>query len=107
MDLLAVAIATFAVLGWTTKLTYRAAPPLPNRITEPDGRVLISAADLVAGKTGFQRTDLMDYGSLYGMGSYFGEDYTAGNLVRLANPDRRQHRPGQDRQGVRRPCANR
>ena len=26
----------------------------------------------------------MDYGSLYGMGSYFGEDYTAANLVRLA-----------------------
>jgi hypothetical protein len=26
----------------------------------------------------------MDYGSLYGMGSYFGEDYTAQNLVRLA-----------------------
>src|SRR5690348_15468563 len=30
-----------------------------------------------------QRADLMDYGSLYGMGSYFGEDYTASNLVRL------------------------
>ena len=27
----------------------------------------------------------MDYGSFYGMGSYFGEDYTAANLVRLAN----------------------
>src|SRR6185437_3763996 len=28
--------------------------------------------------------DLMDYGSLYGMGSYFGQDYTAFGLVRLA-----------------------
>lgn len=26
----------------------------------------------------------MDYGSLYGVGSYFGEDYTATNLVKLA-----------------------
>jgi nitric oxide reductase subunit B len=26
----------------------------------------------------------MDYGSLYGMGSYFGEDYTADSLKRLA-----------------------
>jgi nitric oxide reductase subunit B len=26
----------------------------------------------------------MDYGSLYGMGSYYGEDYTASNLVQLA-----------------------
>ena len=25
----------------------------------------------------------MDYGSLYGMGSYYGEDYTASILVRL------------------------
>ena len=38
----------------------------------------------MSGKAGFQRADLMDYGSLYGMGSYFGEDYTAANLVRLA-----------------------
>jgi nitric oxide reductase subunit B len=42
------------------------------------------AADIQAGKAGFQKADLMDYGSLYGMGSYFGEDYTAANLVRLA-----------------------
>ena len=44
----------------------------------------MSAADIVSGKAGFQKADLMDYGSLYGMGSYFGEDYTAANLVRLA-----------------------
>src|SRR6185437_15445998 len=34
-------------------------------------------------KGAFQRSDLMDYGSLYGMGSYFGEDYTAQYLVSL------------------------
>ncbi len=44
----------------------------------------MSAEDIQAGKAGFQKADLMDYGSLYGMGSYFGEDYTASNLVRLA-----------------------
>ena len=82
--LLAVAVATFSVLGWTTDLTYKAAPPFPDRFVAPDGTVLMSAADIEAGKAGFQRADLMDYGSLYGMGSYFGEDYTADNLVRLA-----------------------
>jgi nitric oxide reductase subunit B len=82
--LLAVAVATFALLGWTTHLTYKAAPPFPERFVAPDGSVLLSAADIQAGKAGFQRADLMDYGSLYGMGSYFGEDYTASNLVRLA-----------------------
>jgi nitric oxide reductase subunit B len=81
--LLAVAIATFALLGWTTVLTYETAPPFPDRFVTADGAVLMSAADIYAGKTGFQKADLMDYGSLYGMGSYFGEDYTAQNLVRL------------------------
>ena len=44
--------------------------------------------DIVAGKGGFQKADLMDYGSLYGMGSYFGEDYTASTLVRLGTATR-------------------
>jgi nitric oxide reductase subunit B len=82
--LLAVAVATFAILGWTTELTYKDAPPFPDRFVAADGTVLMSAADILAGKAGFQKADLMDYGSLYGMGSYFGEDYTAANLVRLA-----------------------
>ena len=82
--LLIVAVASFAILGWTTKLTYEAAPPFPDRFVTADGAVLMSAADIVSGKAGFQKADLMDYGSLYGMGSYFGEDYTAANLVRLA-----------------------
>jgi nitric oxide reductase subunit B len=43
----------------------------------------MSAEDIQAGKSGFQKADLMDYGSLYGMGSYFGPDYTAQYLVRL------------------------
>jgi nitric oxide reductase subunit B len=77
-------VASFAILGWTTDLTYKAAPPLPERFVSADGALVMSAADIQAGKAGFQKADLMDYGSLYGMGSYFGEDYTADNLVRLA-----------------------
>ena len=82
--LLLVAIGTFAGLGWATWETYHAAPPQPDRYVTADGSVVMTDADIVAGKAGFQRADLMDYGSLYGMGSYFGEDYTASNLVALA-----------------------
>src|SRR6202162_5902491 len=82
--LLVVAIGSFAILGWTTKLTYEAAPPFPDRFVTSDSAVLMAAADIVSGKAGFQKADLMDYGSLYGMGAYFGEDYTAASLVRLA-----------------------
>src|SRR6185312_1150522 len=82
--LLAVAIATFGLLAWATIVTYRTAPPQPERFTGPSGQVLMTAGDIVAGKAGFQKADLMDYGSLYGMGSYYGEDYTASVLVRMA-----------------------
>jgi nitric oxide reductase subunit B len=82
--LLVVAVGTFALLGWTTVLTYEEAPPFPERFVSAGGTLLMSAGDIQAGKAGFQKADLMDYGSLYGMGSYFGEDYTASNLVRLA-----------------------
>jgi nitric oxide reductase subunit B len=83
--LLAVAVLTFALMGWATVGTYRSSPPQPKRFTAPDGAVLFTDGDVVAGKGGFQKADLMDYGSLYGMGSYYGEDYTASTLVRLAS----------------------
>ncbi|HVO02109.1 MAG TPA: cbb3-type cytochrome c oxidase subunit I [Candidatus Cybelea sp.] len=82
--LLLVAIGTFAGLAWATVETYRTAPPQPDRYVTADGTVVMTDTDIAAGKEGFQRADLMDYGSLYGMGSYFGEDYTAANLVALA-----------------------
>jgi nitric oxide reductase subunit B len=82
--LLLVAILTFALMAWATLMTYRAAPPQPARFLAADGTLLMSDADIFAGKAGFQKADLMDYGSLYGMGSYYGEDYTASTLVQMA-----------------------
>ena len=82
--LLAVAVGTFALLGLATVATYQRSPPQPERFLTPDGKILFTDKDIVAGKGGFQKADLMDSGSLYGMGSYYGEDYTASNLVQLA-----------------------
>lgn len=82
--LLVVAIACFAALGWATKLTYEGSPPFPDRFVTTSGSTVMTSGEVIAGKAGFQKADLMDYGSLYGMGSYFGEDYTADNLVRVA-----------------------
>src|SRR3954453_2621725 len=81
--LLVVAILCFALLGWATVLTYEKAPPHPQAFTDRAGKVIMTVDDITAGKGGFQKADLMDYGSIYGMGSYFGEDYTASTLVRL------------------------
>lgn len=81
--LLFTALLCFMVLIWGTYKTYQLAPPLPQQFQTQSGYVVMTEDDIVAGKAGFQQADLMDYGSLYGMGSYFGEDYTATNLLRL------------------------
>ena len=86
--LLAVAVGTFGLMAWATSATYQASPPQPDRFVAADGTVLMTAEDIAAGKAGFQKADLMDYGSLYGMGSYYGEDYTASILVSLAESTR-------------------
>jgi nitric oxide reductase subunit B len=95
--LLAVAIVTFAILAWATTATYRLAPPQPKRFVGLNGTLLMTDADIVAGKGGFQKADLMDYGSLYGMGSYYGEDYTASALEQLATATRENTAQSSDR----------
>src|ERR1700722_3669042 len=82
--LLLVAIGSFGLFTWATVLTYERAPPQPERFVTSGGATLMTGDDILAGKGGFQKADLMDYGSLYGMGSYFGQDYTAFGLMRLA-----------------------
>lgn len=83
-------VLLFAVVGcWlgmaaATRSTYQQAAPLPQQMVSSSGSAVMSYADIVDGKSGFQKADLMDYGSLYGMGSAFGEDYTAEYLVQLA-----------------------
>jgi nitric oxide reductase subunit B len=82
--LLAVAVISFVLFAWATVLTYDRAPPQPEKFVTSAGATVMNRDDIVAGKAAFQKADLMDYGSLYGMGSYFGQDYTAWALVRLA-----------------------
>ena len=69
---------------WATVATYERAPPQPKELVAPNGTAMITDSNILAGKAGFQKADLMDYGSLYGMGSYYGQDYTAWTLIRLA-----------------------
>lgn len=83
--LLFVGVVTIGALAYGTYVTYRHAPPQPKEIVAPNGAVLFTGADIVAGKAAFQQADLGDYGSIYGMGTYFGEDWTAKYLMRLAH----------------------
>lgn len=77
-------VLSWAAMIWMTVITYQGAPPLPDRMVSESGETVMTRADIKAGKAGFQKADLMDYGSIYGMGAYFGEDYTASGLVTIA-----------------------
>lgn len=85
--LITTALAWAAMLAMTVN-TYHGAPPLPGSIVSQSGQTVMMRDDIEAGKAAFQKTDLMDYGSLYGMGAYFGEDYTASALVNIARGTR-------------------
>ena len=81
--LIAMSVVCWGGMTIATRQTYQQAAPLPQKFAAAAGTPVMSYDDIVAGKSGFQQADLMDYGSLYGMGSYFGEDYTAQYLVQL------------------------
>src|SRR5512141_1676490 len=82
--LFATVLVAVAVLAAGTLAVYQGAPPIPDRVLAADGSLLYTRDDIVAGKAIFQRTDLMDFGSLYGNGAYFGPDWTADYLHREA-----------------------
>ncbi len=52
-------------------------PPLPEKVVSASGEVLYTYDDIVNGKGNFQQFDLMDYGTLLGMGAYLGPDFSA------------------------------
>ena len=70
-------LSSLSVIIWATVMTYQAPPPFPSKIISTNGQVIMTRTQIEAGKAGFQESDLMDYGSVYGNGSYFGEDFTA------------------------------
>ncbi|AWN17139.1 Nitric-oxide reductase, quinol-dependent [Salinisphaera sp. LB1] len=80
-----VGVASLAALAYGTYATYTHAPPQPTKVVSPSGATLFTNQDIVAGKGAFQQADLGDYGSIYGMGTYYGEDWTAKYLMRLAH----------------------
>jgi nitric oxide reductase subunit B len=82
--LFAALVAGFLVLIYGTVAAYEGAPPIPERVVDPRGATVYTRDDIVAGKAVFQRTDLMDFGSLYGNGAYFGPDFTTDYLARAS-----------------------
>ncbi len=59
-------------------------PPIAKSVTANSGEVLYTYDDVVTGKGYFQQFDLMDYGTLLGMGAYLGPDFTTEFLHKRA-----------------------
>ena len=74
----------FFVLGLLAYRTYTDQAPIPGKVMRPDGHVLFTRADVIAGQEIFLRNGLMEYGSIFGHGAYLGPDFTADYLRRWA-----------------------
>ena len=82
---LLVVLFGFFVLGLLAYRTYQAKPPTPQRVVDPQGRVLYTGSDIRKGQQVFLHNGLMEYGSVFGHGAYLGPDFTADYLRRSAN----------------------
>src|SRR5262245_48923658 len=74
----------FFVLGLLAYRTYTDQAPIPSKVLRPDGQVLFTQDDVIAGQKIFLRNGLMEYGSIFGHGAYLGPDFTADYLRRWA-----------------------
>lgn len=79
-----VMIAGFSVLAFLTMMTYRKAPPIPERVVREDGAVLFTGEDILQGQQVFLKYALMEHGTMWGHGAYLGPDYSAAYLHREA-----------------------
>jgi len=65
-----------ALIVFTANLQ-KEVPPIPAKVVAASGEVLYTYDDVVKGKGNFQQFDLMDYGTMLGMGAYLGPDFTS------------------------------
>jgi len=71
-----IALFMVTILIYYTATLQKEVPPIPASVTSTSGQVLYTAADVAEGKGYFQEFDLMDWGTMLGMGAYMGPDFT-------------------------------
>ena len=70
------AIVTVVALIYFTANLQKEVPPIPKQVVSASGEVLYTYEDVVEGKGYFQEFDLMDWGTILGMGAYMGPDFS-------------------------------
>ena len=77
----AVSLTGVGLIGFET---YYEAPPIPNFVSQ-DGKDVFTHDEILDGQAIFQRSALMDYGSMFGDGANRGPDFTAQALHLMTN----------------------
>src|SRR3954447_3807028 len=68
-----------------------AQPPVPQRVVNPQDRIVYTGRDIQKGQQVFLHNGLMEYGSAFGHGAYLGPDFTADYLRRASDFVKRVH----------------
>lgn len=71
-----IAIIMVTALIYYTANLQKEVPPIPKQVSSVTGEVLYTSQDVIEGKGYFQQFDLMDWGTLLGMGAYMGPDFS-------------------------------
>ncbi len=79
-----VLVGSFAILGWIGTRIYQEMPPLPSRVLDTAGAVVVGDGDIGNGQNVWQALGGMEVGSIWGHGSYVAPDWTADWLHREA-----------------------
>lgn len=85
-SVLIVIVIGFSILGFITRLAYDNAPPIPEKVVNPQGELLFTKEEILDGQSLFFRYNLMEHGTLWGHGAYLGPDYSA-EYLHLATID--------------------
>lgn len=72
-----------AVLIFISARAYQDAPPIPDGIVDPSGKMVFTGQDILAGQQVFLKYGLMSNGTLLGHGAYLGPDFSAEYLHTL------------------------
>jgi nitric oxide reductase subunit B len=70
-----IALIMVSMLIYYTANLQKEVPPIPQTVKSEAGEVLYTYDDVVSGKGYFQQFDLMDWGTMLGMGAYMGPDF--------------------------------
>jgi nitric oxide reductase large subunit len=76
-------IGGFTILIFLAVRAYTDAPPIPDQVVDPHGRVLFTGEDIRGGQEVFLKYGLMENGTIWGHGAYLGPDFSAEYLRAL------------------------